>query len=230
MSPGYEPGHDYRAGLMDSLEVILIALFVSVAGLNALATWLNIPYPILLVLGGIALAAVPGIPDVELEPDLVLLIFLPPLLYSAAFFSDLQALRRDARALSLAAIGIVLTTTVVVAVVAHEVIGMEWALAFALGAIVSPTDPVAATSIMRRLGMPRRLVNVDRGREPRQRRVGPRRLQGRGRRGRRRQLLAARRQPRVRARGRRAASAIGLAVGLARDPRSAGPSTTSTPS
>ena len=148
---------------MDSLEIILIALFVSVAGLNALATWLKIPYPILLVLGGIALAAVPGIPDVELDPDLVLLIFLPPLLYSAAFFSDLQALRRDARALSLAAIGIVLTTTVVVAVVAHEVIGMEWALAFALGAIVSPTDPVAATSIMRRLGMPRRLVNVIEG-------------------------------------------------------------------
>ena len=148
---------------MDSLEVILIALFISVAGLNALATWLKIPYPILLVLGGIALAAVPGIPEVELDPDLVLLIFLPPLLYSAAFFSDLQALRRDARALSLAAIGIVLTTTVVVAVVAHEVIGMEWAIAFALGAIVSPTDPVAATSIMRRLGMPRRLVNVIEG-------------------------------------------------------------------
>jgi Na+/H+ antiporter len=148
---------------MDSLEVVLIALFISVAGLNALATWLNLPYPILLVLGGIALAAVPGLPDVELEPELVLIIFLPPLLYSAAFFADLPALRRDARAVSMASIGIVLTTTAVVAVVAHEVIGIEWGLAFALGAIVSPTDPVAATAIMRRLGMPRRLVNLIEG-------------------------------------------------------------------
>ena len=135
---------------MENLEVFLVALFVSVALLNALASWLNVPYPIVLVVGGLALAVVPGVPTVELEPDLVLTIFLPPLLYSAAFFSDLRALRRDVRAISLTAIGLVIVTAVAVAVVAHEVIDMSWPMAFALGAIVSPTDPVAATALMRR--------------------------------------------------------------------------------
>ena len=148
---------------MEHFEIFLTLLFVSVAGLNALAGWLNVPYPILLVLGGLAVGLIPGMPHIELEPDLVLLVFLPPLLYSAAFFSDLRALREAARALSMAAIGLVLSTTVAVAVVAHEVMGFTWAMAFALGAIVSPTDPVAATSIMRRVGAPRRIVNMVEG-------------------------------------------------------------------
>jgi Na+/H+ antiporter len=148
---------------MDSVELILILLFVSVAGLNAAANWLSVPYPILLVLGGLALGLVPGVPDVELDPDLVLVLFLPPLLYSAAFFTDLRSLRDNVRPLSLTAIGLVLLTTVVVAMLAHEVIGMSWAVAFALGAIVSPTDPIAATAIMRRVGAPRRIVNMVEG-------------------------------------------------------------------
>src|SRR5918995_757310 len=148
---------------MEHFEIFLALLFVSVAGLNALAGWLNVPYPILLVLGGLAVGLIPGMPHIELEPDLVLLVFLPPLLYSAAFFSDLRALREAARALSMTAIGLVLLTTVAVAVVAHEVMEFTWAMAFALGAIVSPTDPVAATSIMRRVGAPRRIVNMVEG-------------------------------------------------------------------
>ena len=148
---------------MGELEIIILALFAAAAGLNALANWLQIPYPIPLVLGGLLLGLLPGIPDVELEPDLVLLIFLPPLLYSAAFFSDLRALRADARVISLNAIGLVLMTMASVAVIAHEVIGIPWAMAFALGAILSPTDPVAATAILRRVGAPRRLVNVVEG-------------------------------------------------------------------
>jgi monovalent cation/hydrogen antiporter len=142
------------------LEIIILALFASAAGLNALANWLEIPYPIPLVLGGLLLGLLPGMPEVELDPELVLLIFLPPLLYSAAFFSDLRALRADARVISLNAIGLVLVTMAAVAVIAHETIGIPWAMSFALGAIVSPTDPVAATSILRRVGAPRRLVNV----------------------------------------------------------------------
>jgi monovalent cation/hydrogen antiporter len=122
-----------------------------------------VPYPILLVLGGLALGFAPGVPDIELDPDLVLVLFLPPLLYSAAFFTDLRSLRDYARPLSLSAIALVLATMVVVAVLAHEVIGMTWAVAFALGAIVSPTDPVAATAIMRRVGAPRRVVNYVEG-------------------------------------------------------------------
>ncbi len=148
---------------MNDFEIFLAALFVSVAGLNAIARWLDVPYPITLVLGGLALGLLPGMPHIELEPDLVLLVFLPPLLYSAAFFSDLRALRDDVRAISLTAIGLVLATIGVIAVLGHEVIGLSWPMAFALGAIVSPTDPVAATAIMRRLGAPRRLVNVVEG-------------------------------------------------------------------
>src|SRR4029079_3906312 len=99
---------------MGDVELILISLFVTVAVLNTAANRLSIPYPIVLVLGGIALALVPGVPDVELDPDLVLVIFLPPLLYSAAFFSDLRTLRANVRPLSLTAIGLVLLTTAVV--------------------------------------------------------------------------------------------------------------------
>ena len=145
------------------LQIIIAALFVSAAGLNALANWLRIPYPIPLVLGGLLLGLVPGIPEIELDPDLVLLVFLPPLLYSAAFFADLRSLRDGARPIALTAIGLVLVTAAAVAVVAHEVIELPWAISFALGAIVSPTDPVAATAILRRVGAPRRIVNIIEG-------------------------------------------------------------------
>ena len=91
------------------------------------------------------------------------MIFLPPLLYVAAFFADLRALRDQARALTLTSIGLVLLTTCAVGVVGHELIGLSWPVAFALGAIVSPTDPVAATAIARQLGAPRRLVNAIEG-------------------------------------------------------------------
>jgi Na+/H+ antiporter len=148
---------------MGDLQVLIAALFVSAALLNALARWLSIPYPILLVTGGLVLGLLPGAPEIELDPDLVLLIFLPPLLYSASFFSDLRALRDYARAISITAIGLVLLTTGVVGVLGHEVIGLSWPLSFALGAIVSPTDPVAATTIMRRLAVPRRIVNLVEG-------------------------------------------------------------------
>jgi Na+/H+ antiporter len=145
------------------LQIFIAALFVSAAGLNALANWLDVPYPIPLVLGGLVLALVPGIPNIQLQPDLVLLVFLPPLLYSSAFFGDLRALRSDARVISLNAVGLVLATAGAVAVIGHQLIGLPWAIAFALGAIVAPTDPVAATTIMRRVGAPRRLVNIIEG-------------------------------------------------------------------
>jgi CPA1 family monovalent cation:H+ antiporter len=145
---------------VSDLQIVIAALFVSAAGLNALANWVHVPYPIPLVLGGLVLGLVPGIPDVQLDPDLVLLVFLPPLLYSSAFFADLRALRADARVISLSAIGLVLATAAAVAVIAHELIGLPWAMSFALGAIVSPTDPAAATAIMRRVGAPRRMVNI----------------------------------------------------------------------
>jgi monovalent cation/hydrogen antiporter len=148
---------------VEDFEVVLAAVLVSVAVLNALASRIGIPYPIVLVVGGLALGLVPGLPHVELEPDLVLLVFLPPLLYYAAFMADLRALRNDARVVSLTAVGLVLVTMGLVAVAGHTVLDLPWPMAFALGAIVSPTDPVAATAIMRRLGAPRRIVNIVEG-------------------------------------------------------------------
>jgi CPA1 family monovalent cation:H+ antiporter len=145
---------------MGEIQVFIAALLVSVALLNALANWWQVPYPIVLVLGGLALGLVPGIPEIELDPDLLLLIFLPPLLYSGAFFADLNALRHDTRVISLLSIGLVLATAIVVGTVAHFAFDLPWAVAIALGAIVGPTDPVAATTILRRLGIPRRIVNV----------------------------------------------------------------------
>ncbi len=145
---------------MSDLQIVIAALFVSAAGLNALSNWLKVPYPIPLVIGGLVLGLLPGIPDIQLDPKLVLLVFLPPLLYSSAFFADLRAMRADARVISLTAIGLVLATTAAVAWIGHGLLGLPWAMAFALGAIVSPTDPAAATAIMRRVGAPRRLVNI----------------------------------------------------------------------
>src|SRR3954451_11272226 len=148
---------------MGDAEVFLAGLFVLVAGLNVLALRLSIPYPIVLVLGGLVVGAIPGLPDITLNPDLVLVIFLPPLLYSAGVFADLRSLRDNLRPILLLSVVLVVVTTVAVAVVAHEVIGMSWALAFALGAIVSPTDPTAASAIMRDLGAPRNIQNVVEG-------------------------------------------------------------------
>src|ERR671929_1669100 len=112
---------------MHSAETLLIGLLLAVAVLGAAARAVNIPYPIVLVAGGLALGFVPGLPDVTLEPDLVLVIFLPPLLYSAAFFANLRDLRADLRTITLLAVGLVLLTAAVVGVVAHAVVGgMPW--------------------------------------------------------------------------------------------------------
>ena len=149
---------------MHEVELVLISLLVAVAGLAAAARAVDIPYPIVLVAGGLVLGFVPGLPEVALEPDLVLVIFLPPLLYSAAFFANLHDLKRDMRAISMLAIGLVLATMCTVAVVAHALIDdLPWAGAFALGAIVAPTDPVAAATVARRLAVPRRIVSVIEG-------------------------------------------------------------------
>ena len=146
---------------MHEIEPLLLALMVAVAGLSVLARVVRVPYPILLVLGGLVLGFLPGMPAVELPPELVLVAFLPPLLYWAGFFASPRDLRADARAISMSAVGLVLATAVAVAVTAHAMVeGMTWPAAFALGAIVSPTDPLAASAIGRRLGVPRRLLTL----------------------------------------------------------------------
>jgi CPA1 family monovalent cation:H+ antiporter len=145
-------------GLSAHDALTLLWLLLAGAGLLLLAPVLRIPYPILLVLGGLALGFVPGVPHLELQPDVVLVAILPPLLYAAAFFTSLRDLRRNARPLSLLAVGLVLATTVSVAAVSHAAIpGLSWPVCFVLGAIVAPTDAVAATAIASRLRLPRRL-------------------------------------------------------------------------
>src|SRR5215207_4151854 len=149
---------------MHGVELVLISLLVSVSVLAAASRAIGVPYPIVLVLGGLVMGFVPGIPNVELEPELVLVVFLPPLLYSAAFFASLRDLKYDLRSISLMAVGLVIATACAVAVVAHALIdGLPWAAAFTLGAIVAPTDPLAAIEIGSRLGMPRRLRTVIEG-------------------------------------------------------------------
>jgi len=146
-----------------STEVIVACVLTGVAALLVLAYFTRVPYPILLVIGGAGLGFIPGIPNLELRPELVLLILLPPLLYAAAFFSSLRDLQRNLRPIATLSIGLVAFTTVAVAWIAHALIGMSWEAAFVLGAVVSPTDPVAATAIGRRVGAPARVLTVVEG-------------------------------------------------------------------
>jgi monovalent cation/hydrogen antiporter len=144
-------------------ELLLAGLLAAGVLLLSIAQFVRIPYPILLVLGGLALGFVPGVPQIELRPEIVLVAVLPPLLYASAYFTSLRELRANWRPIGALAIGLVLMTMLAVAVVAHGVIGLDWPTAFVLGAIVSPTDPTAATSIAQRLGLPRRLIAVIEG-------------------------------------------------------------------
>src|SRR6267154_2214457 len=144
---------------MNQAEIIF-ALLIVVAALAILAKKVALPYPVLLVLGGLALGFVPGLPAVQLEPDLVFLFLLPPLLYPAALFTSWRDFRANLSPILLLAIGLVLLTTSFVAVVAHALSGLPWATAFILGAIISPPDAVAATAITSRLRVPRKIVTV----------------------------------------------------------------------
>lgn len=144
-------------GVHDS-ELIL-ALLVAVAILVTAAQAARVPYPIVLVLGGLVLALIPAVPDVELEPDLVFLVFLPPLVYIAGFESSLREIRAQLRSILSLAVGLVVVTTLIVGVVAHALLPeLGWPLAFTLGAMVSPPDAVAATTLLQGLGVPRRIV------------------------------------------------------------------------
>jgi CPA1 family monovalent cation:H+ antiporter len=143
------PAHD---------ALTIVALLTAGLGLLVAANALRLPYPILLVLGGLVLGFIPGVPQLHLSPELVLVGVLPPLLYATAYYTPLREFRETARSISSLAIGLVFATMVAVAAVAHYAIGMRWEVGFVLGAIVAPTDPVAATAIADRIGLPRRIV------------------------------------------------------------------------
>jgi CPA1 family monovalent cation:H+ antiporter len=152
------------AELSSQTELVILGVLVAVSALFVAAEFTEIPYPILFVLGGLTLGFVPGVPDVVLEPDIVLVIVLPPLLYAAAFFSSLRDLRANVRPISLLSIGLVSATTFAVAAIAHAMIpDLSWEAAVVLGAIVSPTDPISAISIAERSNVPRRVVTIVEG-------------------------------------------------------------------
>ena len=141
-------------------ELQLLALLAALGVLLALAAVLKVPVPVLLVSGGLALSFIPGLPTIVLPPDIVLVALLPPLLYSAAFFTSLRDLRANLRPISLLAFGLVGVTMTGVAVVAHAWLGLSWAAAFTLGAVVSPTDALAVTELAGRVALPRRIVAI----------------------------------------------------------------------
>ncbi len=157
------PGAILTASFTGGDSLLLVGLLAAGLALLALSQLVRIPYPILLVLGGLALSFVPEVPHIALPPDLVLVAILPPLLYGAAFFTSLRELRANVGPIGALAVGLVLTTMVAVAAVAHEAIGLGWQTSFVLGALVSPTDPTAAAAIAQRLGLPRRLISVIEG-------------------------------------------------------------------
>lgn len=139
----------------------VLGLLLTVVMLHGVATRLRLSLPILLVLVGLAVSLVPGLPHVVLEPDLVFLVFLPPLLYEAAWFTSWREFKTFRNAIALQALGLVLFTSAIVAAVAHAVIpGCTWALGFLLGGLVSPPDAVAATSVLKGIRVPRHAVAI----------------------------------------------------------------------
>ena len=145
---------------MHQAEIIVLLLGL-VAALVVVARKLALPYPVLLVIGGLAVSFIPHLPGVKLNPEVVFFFFLPPLIYPAALFTSWRDFRSNLRPILLLAIGLVLTTMVTVAWVAHTFVpAIPWAAAFALGAIVSPPDAIAATSVIRRLSVPHRIEAI----------------------------------------------------------------------
>lgn len=147
---------------MHSVQLV-VALLVVLVALVALAIRLNISYPIVLVLGGLLLAIPPRLPVIHLEPDIVFLLFLPPLLFSDAVNSSWRDFRENWRPIFLLSVGLVLATTFSVMLVAHLLLGMAWGPAFVLGAVLGPTDTVAVGAILERFPIPRRLNAILRG-------------------------------------------------------------------
>ncbi|TMC89191.1 MAG: Na+/H+ antiporter, partial [Chloroflexi bacterium] len=148
---------------MSATISLLFGLLVAIVILATLATRLRIPYAILLVLGGLLLGFVPGLPTITINPELFLVLFLPPLIYSSAWLTSWREFRANLRPILQLSLGLVLVTTIAIAVVAHTIAGLSWPVAFVLGAVVSPTDAVAASATAKQLGLPRRIVTVIEG-------------------------------------------------------------------
>jgi CPA1 family monovalent cation:H+ antiporter len=143
------------------IAVLLVALAVAVLAFTALADRVDFPAPLLLIAVGVAGSYIPGVPEIHLEPEMVLLGLLPPLLYAAAIQTSLVDFNANRRAILLLSVGLVVFTTLGVGAIVHAIIpDISWAVCFAIGAVVAPPDAVAATAVARRFGLPRRFVTI----------------------------------------------------------------------
>jgi len=146
---------------LGSVQFIFLLLLFFVASLGLLARRLRIAYPIVMVIGGLLLSFIPAMPAITLNPDLVFLVILPPLLYASAWTTSWREFRYNLTSILLLAFGLVGFTVLGVALIAPRVFsGFDWRLGLALGAIVAPTDAIAATSVARRVGLPSRIVDI----------------------------------------------------------------------
>ena len=143
------------------IALFLVALAVGVLAVTAVASRLDIPAPLLLIAVGVATSYLPGVPEIRLEPDVVLIGLLPPLLYAAAIQTSLVDFNANRRSILLLSIGLVIFTTIGIGIVVHAILpGISWGASLAIGAVVAPPDAVAATTIGRRIGLPRRIVTI----------------------------------------------------------------------
>src|SRR5215203_4975182 len=147
------------ASMTATIQILFLMLAVLVVA-ALIARRLNTAPSIVLVVAGVALALVPGLPPIELAPELVLLVILPPLIYSAGVAMSWREFKFNLRPITLLAFGAVIFTTCAVAAAAHYLLGLPWAIGFLLGAIVAPPDVVAPLALARRLGLPRRIMVV----------------------------------------------------------------------
>ena len=143
---------------MSELNIFMILALIAI--LAIIAKWTRQPYPIVFLLGGIGLAFVPGVPAIQLAPELVFLVFLPPLIFGDAYVTDWRQFKRFVQPIASLATGLVVVTSISVAYVAHWVIGLPMDVGFVLGAILSPTDTIATDAIAEETGMPRQLMAV----------------------------------------------------------------------
>ncbi len=145
---------------MENITIIIVLLF-GIAFLGILSNKYKFPFPIALVLCGVVISVIPGLPVIALNPGVVFIIFLPPLLYYGAWYTSWHDFKTNIRSITLAAIGLVFFTTAAVAIVAHSLISdISWPLAFLIGAIVSPPDAVAAMSVTKGMGLQPRLIAI----------------------------------------------------------------------
>ncbi|MFL5311749.1 MAG: Na+/H+ antiporter [Myxococcales bacterium] len=153
-----------QEGGVQDVQIVFLLLLVFIVVFGALARKLKTPYPMVLVVAGLAVSFIPGMPRVSLDPDLVFFVLLPPLLYASAWTTSWRDFSYNLVSIASLAFGLVAFTVAGVALTARAAFsGFDWRLGFVLGAVVAPTDAIAATSIFRRLGLPRRIVDVVEG-------------------------------------------------------------------